>query len=866
MPEMPLLVFPSPARAEKSARQRPFDRRRLPPIERQQERLAPQFAALQGAFDARRAELQDAPLGSTPEQVLVLETAGEIKDFVRAVNRIPGMEWLAEWDTEDLTDDEDFYVETDTGHRPVGRKLYLVMTNQRALHELKSLWDRYQADPLAKMDGGLTRFRNMFACLYNIRWWNAQDRLDGTGILEDWHARLVEGQEIVRFEAELWWRGAEGHRAASDRFTRAVTDAGGHVVTDRVIEGIGYHGILAQVPIGAIQQLVSHQDTRLLQCDEIMYFRPLGQCAVLLPGDPPARGPEPPAHPEPTALDPVVAVLDGLPLANHGWLRDRLIVDDPEEWGEDYQATERQHGTAMCSLIVNGELDAGETALARPIYARPILRPGPPDWRNPQQRVECIPANELPVDLVHRAVQRIFKGDGGEPAAAPSVKIINLSVGDPARPFDRMMSAWGRLIDLLSWQHKVLVVVSAGNFLDRVELDLGGKSFSDLQGEEQQAALLRSMADSVPHRRLLSPSEAINALTVGAVHDDCSEITNRGRRRDFVCEAGVPSPVTRLGMGYRRSVKPDLLAPGGRQLYDDPLLIDGTVAAFRVNDTTNYAPGHRVASPGVTPGDLKATRFVRGTSNAAALTTRAATVVYEMLQDLRSAPGGEMLNEDHIAVLLKVLLVHGCAWGASYERLERALAETHPRLREYVMRFLGYGILDANRVLACAAQRVTAVGSGSLTEGASDIYTVPLPPSLARKAIWRRLTVTLAWLTPIVPSANAYRQAHLWFDIDGVDGPEGLDVDGAEADAHAVQRGTVQHQVFTGRRATTFMDDAALHVQVNCRQQAGRLREQVPYALAVTLEVAPGVDVPIYEEVAARIRPKVPVSATTSVE
>lgn len=57
----------------------------------------------------------------------------------------------------------------------------------------------------------------------------------------------------------------------------------------------------------------------------------------------------------------------------------------------------------------------------------------------------------------------MFDGDAGSPAAAPTVKVVNLSVGDLLKPFDTELSPWARLLDWLSSKYQVLFVVSAGN-------------------------------------------------------------------------------------------------------------------------------------------------------------------------------------------------------------------------------------------------------------------------------------------------------------------------------------------------------------------------------------------------------------------
>ena len=50
-----------------------------------------------------------------------------------------------------------------------------------------------------------------------------------------------------------------------------------------------------------------------------------------------------------------------------------------------------------------------------------------------------------------------------------------------------------------------------------------------------------------------------------------------------------------------------------------------------------------------------------------------------------------------------------------------------------------------------------------------------------------------------------------------------------------------------------FVEGANLEIQVNCRADAGTLEDEVPYALAITLEVAEEIDVNIYDEVRAAV-------------
>ena len=162
-------MLPIPRSADRTRSPgRPGSRPHVPSPERQAQRLSPKFEALARAFESHRVDLHTEIAGAEPEQVLVLETIDAIEGFLSAVRRIEGLDFLGEFEEEDLPPDDDFYRENHPD-RLLSGTVYLVMTNQRALAELVRLWDRYRTDPEASFEYGLNRFRNLFRLLRDIR-------------------------------------------------------------------------------------------------------------------------------------------------------------------------------------------------------------------------------------------------------------------------------------------------------------------------------------------------------------------------------------------------------------------------------------------------------------------------------------------------------------------------------------------------------------------------------------------------------------------------------------------------------------------------------------------------------------------------
>ena len=593
-----------------------------------------------------------------------------------------------------------------------------------------------------------------------------------------------------------------------------------------------------------------------------MYLRPVGQCAAptwsddssvpeVIGGDPPSQSP---------LEEPVVALFDGLPLAGHQLLQAWLEIDDPDDYEASYLAEERRHGSGMASLICHGELDENADPLSRKLYVRPILQPR---RGFDGQFEENIPADVLPVDLVHRAVRRLYEPEGDQPPVAPGVRIINLSVCDPARPLENGMSSLARLLDWLSNKYNVLFIVSAGNRLQDVELDVPRNDLQNLTAEDRLKAVVKAIAADTRHRRLLSPAETINGLTVGADHVDASTpIANPDLIDPFQLansipphtSANLPSTISAHGPGYRRSIKPEISLPGGRQFLREPLANQQLNALLEISKFTR-PPGQRVATPGP-EGQLDRTYHTRGTSNAAALASRGANFLYDLIGRMRNQ-NSITIPLEYNSVLIKALLVHGADWAENKLLYESILknGQNSRTFRDYVGRFLGYGSADIARAISCTEQRVSVLGYGRLRDDDGDEFTFPLPPSLSARNEKRRLTVTLAWFSPINSSNQNYRVAQLWFNPANQIAPARV-----HADHRAVQRGTVQHEILEGENAVVFQDGEAIRLKVNCRAVGGSITEPVRYGLAVTLEVAEGIDIPIYQEVRDRLAIRVPIN------
>jgi len=236
----------------------------------------PKFRELQEAVERNSARMQDAPAGAVPEQVIVFETVGSVEEFIGTVKRIPGMSWLADWEDE-IPQDDDFYIEGEDDELMSGR-LYLIMSNQQAIDQLISLFRRFRRNPDEKFEHGLNKWKDVFRRLRDVRRWSHEDRLRETGVLDAFREDLQNGEEHLRFEAELWCRETtELQNAAYDAFRETVQNERGRCVSQCLIPEIAYHAVLVEAPRATIEPILQMRETRMVLAEQVMFFRPVGR-------------------------------------------------------------------------------------------------------------------------------------------------------------------------------------------------------------------------------------------------------------------------------------------------------------------------------------------------------------------------------------------------------------------------------------------------------------------------------------------------------------------------------------------------------------------------------------------------------------
>ncbi len=850
MQTFPLLPLPEPraVAVPKTAGGGFGKKARFPAREAQVERFAPMFERLARVLDGDPLELRDDPAGLSPDRVIVFELAESVADFARAVARVPGLEFLGEQEFEFAADERFSALDGSGLPRPgksVTGRIYLAVPDIEALRELCSLWQRWRdGEP---MHHGFAQFQNLFEQLRDVRTWGPKDRISEEAV-EDWKVQLAEAPDApIRLEVELWFHSKpEKRQLAVEQVRNLVLACSGRVLDHSCIGEIEYHGMLVELPAIEVEGLIAARAVELAASDEIMYLRPQSVMEAVLPlEDVEFRGGDPAAAVPPGRVRPIAALFDGVPLQRHAWLDGRLTLDDPDGLETRALVERREHGTAMASLIVHGDRNETSAPIGRPLYVRPVLVPRPVG-------VECFDGNRLLVDTVHRAVLRM-KGSGDEIGVAPTVFLINLSLGIRGRPFAGLMSPLARLVDFLADRYNLLFLVSAGNVLQPLEIpDYTWSQLKSESAETRERAVLGAVSRDRAERTILSPAESINALTIGALHRDSLEERRIGYLALDPFETDtLPNVSSGLGLGYRRMVKPDLFFPGGREHIQ--MMSSGAALVVQASNPAR-AYGLRSAAPdGENRGRLDGEALSGGTSGATALATRAAHRIFEFMTDRDGGARLSDLDPQFYAVVVKALLVHRASWGEESRMLREVCgpnnSRQHVERKENVARFVGFGAPAVEDVLECGENRATLVGWGTLNPGTAHEFRVPLPPCLELIKDPRSVTITNGWITPVRCGGQRYRGVSFEAEPPNkLDDVLGVRRQPDQPGDDTVGRGTVFHERYRGKAAVKFVDDGMLVLHVRCKQDAGiEATDAVRYGIVVTIETE--AKLPVYEQI-----------------
>lgn len=627
-------------------------------------------------------------------------------------------------------------------------------------------------------------------------------------------------------------------------------------------QGFHYEAILAEFPVHVVRSLLddlagTHE---LVAIEGVQFILPqtIGQA---LPNEDTDQAQQQVDGTDFASDAPFRAALfDGTPVAAHPVLDGGIAIEDVHDLVRLSQVSQRYHATAMASLILRGDLDSDGTALQDTrLISVPVLVDDNDAARTPRKK--------LFVDMLHTALVRLL---AREAPLAPEVFVVNFSVNVAESHFAGRISSLARLMDWWAAQHGVLFIISAGNVGPLPLPMVGWQQFEDADPEARRQMVQTSIRSLTGRRTLLSPAEAINGLAVGALSRDLS--TRRPPEVSYIlaletAAESYPQVTSALGLGVHRNIKPDLLNLGG-QLEARVHRHDGG------SILRPLANGKRTGLIAASPADgARAIQRSRGTSTAAAMTTRAVLQSAEALTGPDGPYEGQELSRRHMALLTRALAVHSSRWPdtarSHYDELTSRESMHHSRAKEEVCRHFGHGVIFPELMQSSPQNGATLVGVSSISKDGARIFRFPLPSSMAGHKVQRAMWVTLAWFSPVNISRAQYRLASLEAvpaDEDSIqhDGwGLALKTDGYSPDANIIKRGSVwsRRLSFRNQHAPDYDEDGFVPIRVQCRDASGGGLgddEIIDFAIAVTLQVEQPVQYDVLHEISLKLRVLIP--------
>ncbi|MGC7152877.1 S8 family serine peptidase [Paenarthrobacter ureafaciens] len=404
-----------------------------------------------------------------------------------------------------------------------------------------------------------------------------------------------------------------------------------------------------------------------------------------------------------------IGVVDDLVVTGNPWLQGVVTHSAAFPVNHAY-GLPTKHGTQVAGIAAYGSLSkllsSGDLPRPNPIIAARVMESD--QFGNPT--VVGPPA--LTIEAALRWV------------AAQGAKVIVCSIAYPHADDDPIPSELTAVVDQLSRELQVVVVLASGNVSS---IPTGLHWFKDYPHYLNESG-----------SRVAAPGGAALAVTVGAFSEADVPDVNAGGTRLPIAQARQIAPFSRTGptRGSSKSGtrKPEFVAPGGNWVWDEKL--------------GSYPPDLSVSVVTLEPpqaGNSRVAGFSNGTSLAAPY------VAHEIAQISTRYPSAS-------PNLLRALTALSC------------VANTHPDSSEVLDRVgtvaAAYGLPDASRVLESGGNRTILTFQGAIKTNSRIVHRLPIPEEFAAAGAYERhFRVALAFDPPVRRSRKDYIAGKMHFEF-----------------------------------------------------------------------------------------------------
>lgn len=433
---------------------------------------------------------------------------------------------------------------------------------------------------------------------------------------------------------------------------------------------------------------------------------------------------------------PLATVLDSGVFTGNPLLENIVVGEEEFDTTENTTTDMNGHGTAVAGIVVYGDFDA---CLNSRIF-RPLVRICNGKIMHNESgyfgNVPCFPEDKRPEQIVKEAIEYFNKEYG--------CRIFNLSAGDSDHLYTGgKQFAWAEMLDQLSRQLDIVIVVSAGN--------VSNPHINDFLTRDELMEKCRNQLFS-PEHGLIDPATSALSVTVGSItRFDEPEVTPNRAGRISVAKKNYLSVFTRIGKGVNKAIKPEFVDYGGNY---------GVHQISRGNSKWIIAD-RKLVEPTLHNGNDQIFKGYCGTSFAAPHVTHIAARIERALE--------EQTKDVPSANLIKAVLANSARctpemieWA---EQSKDALytGKTNPK-QERRLRLMGFGKVD-DSLLYSSDNNVTLIAEDRLELRSFHLYKIPVPGEFLKVKAEKSISISLSYNPITRMSRKDYLTNNLWFEI-----------------------------------------------------------------------------------------------------
>jgi hypothetical protein len=501
---------------------------------------------------------------------------------------------------------------------------------------------------------------------------------------------MIPDDDVFLIDVELWDANEDLLRDLYiDRVARKADAFGGELLSR--YRGAGLFIARVRVPGAGLKELLAMTEVAWIDLPAVPDFAPEPGATITTTELPPII--PPPAN----AV--CIGIVDSGITAAHPML-DGVIAGAfgvPAELGSD---DEKRHGTSVAALASYGSIaeHISENILS-PRFRVASAKIVDGNGRFDEERTVA--------DIVEEAIRRLNAEYG--------CRVINISLADIEHIVGGRPSNWAMTLDNLVRELGIVITVSAGNIL----------SISHRIADEGVGIYPEYLLED--EHRLYEPASSMNSLVVGSLAHSNGLMPGEELDADIVALTAThhPSPFSRSGPGFAKSIKPDLVEYGGTAVW---LGFSSSLSADR--DSCGVLT--------LNPNYLQSLMVYRhGTSFAAPVAAYKAAALVEEFPDA---------SANFVRALMGLSTDH------PVELIERVTSDGG---REH-FRYAGYGVANISLAEASEDNRVVMAIEDNLPIDRFAVYEVPIPTDFQTVKGVRHIKVSLAFDPPVRNSRKEY--------------------------------------------------------------------------------------------------------------